>query len=155
MIEKIVNITNHTKEENLERVAKSRTVIVDNLSLDLGSTSKELQKWFLEQLRMKGISNVQIVDIDVDSGGADNSVQVELEHQDMIDLFKRLDGVQCLGEAIKVRKVGEETTQTNAQAAVIDLTALQEITGRRQPTEVKPDAQALPGDPIEGVDPEI
>ena len=110
MIEKIVNITNHTKEENLERVAKSRTVIVDNLSLDLGSTSKELQKWFLEQLRMKGISNVQIVDIDVDSGGADNSVQVELEHQDMIDLFKKLDGVQCLGEAIKVRKVGEETT---------------------------------------------
>lgn len=124
MIEKIVNITNHTKEENLERVAKSRTVIVDNLSLDLGSTSKELQKWFLEQLRMKGISNVQIVDIDVDSGGADNSVQVELEHQDMIDLFKKLDGVQCLGEAIKVRKVGEETTQTNAQAAVIALTAL-------------------------------
>lgn len=74
MIEKIVNITNHTKEENLERVAKSRTVIVDNLSLDLGSTSKELQKWFLEQLRSIGISNVQIVDIDVDSGGADNSV---------------------------------------------------------------------------------
>jgi len=42
----------------------------------------------------------------------------------MIDLFKKLDGVQCLGEAIKVRKVGEETTQTNAQAAVIALTAL-------------------------------
>ena len=112
-----------------------------------------MQKWFLEQLRKIGISNVQIVDIDVDSGGADNSVQVELEHQDMIDLFKKLDGVQCLGEAIKVRKVGEETTQTNAQAAVIALTALQEITGRRQPDQAKPDAQAPTAEPIEGVDP--
>lgn len=74
MIEKIVKVSGSGKAENLERVANSRTVIVDNLSLDLGSTSKELQKWFLEQLRMKGIANVQIVDIDVKSGGADNSV---------------------------------------------------------------------------------
>ena len=58
MIEKIVKVSGAGKAENLERVANSRTVIVDNLSLDLGSTSKELQKWFLEQLRSKGITNV-------------------------------------------------------------------------------------------------
>ena len=48
MIEKIVKVSGAGKAENLERVANSRTVIVDNLSLDLGSTSKELQKWFLD-----------------------------------------------------------------------------------------------------------
>ena len=58
MIEKIVKVSGAGKAENLERVANSRTVIVDNLSLDLGSTSKELQKWFLEKLRSKGIANV-------------------------------------------------------------------------------------------------
>ena len=47
MIEKIVKVSGAGKAENMERVANSRTVIVDNLSLDLGSTSKELQKWFL------------------------------------------------------------------------------------------------------------
>lgn len=132
MIEKIVKISGAGKAENEERVAKSRTIIVDNLSLDLGSTSKELQKWFLEQLALKGVFNVQIVDIDVESGGADNSVQVELQNQEMIDLFKKIDGVLCLGEAIKVRRVGEETTQTNAQAAVIALTALNDITGKKK-----------------------
>ena len=85
MIEQIVNISGADRAQNEERVAKSRTIIVDNLSLDLGSTSKELQKWFLEQLAKKGVFNVQIVDIDVESGGADNSVQVELQNQEMIE----------------------------------------------------------------------
>ena len=58
MIEKIVKVSGAGKAENMERVANSRTVIVDNLSLDLGSTSKELQKWFLEQLYLKSITNV-------------------------------------------------------------------------------------------------
>ena len=58
MIEKIVKVSGASKAENVERVANSRTVIVDNLSLDLGSTSKELQKWFLEQLHLKGVNNV-------------------------------------------------------------------------------------------------
>lgn len=46
----------------------------------------------------------------------------------MIEQFRKLDGIKCLGETLKVRRIGEETTQTNAQAAVIALTALQEIT---------------------------
>lgn len=46
----------------------------------------------------------------------------------MIEQFKQLDGLECLGETLKVRRIGEETTQTNAQAAVIALNALKEIT---------------------------
>jgi hypothetical protein len=37
-----------------------------------------------------------------------------------------------LGETISVRKVGEETTHTSAQAAVIALKALNMITGQKQ-----------------------
>ena len=47
----------------------------------------------------------------------------------MIEQFKMLDGVLCLGEPLRVRRKGEETTQTNAQAAIIALNALQQITG--------------------------
>ena len=51
-----------------------------------------------------------------------------MANQDMIEQFKQLDGLECLGETLKVRRIGEETTQTNAQAAVIALNALKEIT---------------------------
>lgn len=60
---------------------------------------------------------------------------MELANQDMVDQFKRLDGSICLGEKISVRKVGEETTRTNAQAAVIALKALNMITGGQKPAE--------------------
>ena len=53
----------------MERVANSRTIIVDNVPLDLGITSKELQKFFLEQLESLGAKNVYIIDIDVQTGG--------------------------------------------------------------------------------------
>ena len=49
----------------------------------------------------------------------------------MIEPFKKLDGVECLGEVIKVRRVGEETTQTNAQAAVIAIKAFFDVTGKK------------------------
>jgi hypothetical protein len=47
----------------------------------------------------------------------------------MIESFKKLDGITCLGEPLRIRRRGEETTQTNAQAAIIALSALQSITG--------------------------
>jgi hypothetical protein len=47
----------------------------------------------------------------------------------MVEHFKKLNGALCLGEKITVRKVGEETTRTNAQAAVIALKALSLIKG--------------------------
>ena len=55
----------------------------------------------------------------------------------MIEQFRVLDGIQCLGEQLKVRRIGEETTQTNAQAAVIALSALNEITkgGKAKPKD--------------------
>ena len=136
MIAKVVEVSGAEKSKNMERVANSRTVIVDNVSLDLGMTSKELQKYFLEQLSLKGVNNVYIIDIDVQTGGQNNSIQVELSNQDMIEQFRVLEGHECLGETLKIRRIGEETTQTNAQAAVIALNALQEITrGGKQKTK--------------------
>ena len=32
----------------------------------------------------------------------------------MVEVFKQIDGKVCLGEKISVRKIGEETTKTNA-----------------------------------------
>lgn len=46
----------------------------------------------------------------------------------MIPQFGKLDGILCLGETLKVRKMGEETAQTNAQAAIIAINALKSIT---------------------------
>jgi hypothetical protein len=58
-------VSGANRETNLERVANSRTVIVDNIPLDLGLTSKELHSFFLQKLKEKGLENIQIVDIDV------------------------------------------------------------------------------------------
>lgn len=46
----------------------------------------------------------------------------------MVDKIKKLDGVKCLGENMRVRRINEETVQTNAQAAAIALAALKSLT---------------------------
>jgi hypothetical protein len=46
----------------------------------------------------------------------------------MVEMIKKLDGINCLGEKMKVRRVNEETASTNAQAAAITLTVLKSIT---------------------------
>jgi hypothetical protein len=56
------------------------------------------------------------------------SIAVELLEKSMVDRLKKLDGTPCLGEKLKVRKVNEETAQTNAQAAAITLAALKSLT---------------------------
>ena len=56
------------------------------------------------------------------------SIAVELFDKSMVDRMKRLDGIHCLGEKLKVRRVNEETAQTNAQAAAITLAALKALT---------------------------
>lgn len=64
----------------------------------------------------------------------------------MVEKFKRLDGKVCLGEKISVRKIGEETTKTSAQAAVIALKALNMITGskvHKNPDEKAEDEQEI------------
>jgi hypothetical protein len=57
-IKKVAEVSGANRETNLERVANSRTVIVDNIPLDLGLTSKELQNFFLQKLREKGLTDV-------------------------------------------------------------------------------------------------
>jgi len=65
-------------QANRERVAKSRTVLIDNIPLDLGITSRELQRFFLTKLAELGYKahDVQIVDCDVAAGGSTVSVEV-------------------------------------------------------------------------------
>jgi hypothetical protein len=65
-------------QENRERVAKSRTVLIDNIPLDLGLTSRELQRFFLAKLCELGYGaqDVQIVDCDVATGSSTVSVEV-------------------------------------------------------------------------------
>ena len=75
MIAKVVEVSGAEKRENMERVANSRTLIVDNVPLDLGMTSKELQKFFLEELeRNHNVTSVYIIDIDAQAGGQNNSI---------------------------------------------------------------------------------
>ena len=88
MITRMREVSGADAQKNKERVANSRTVIVDNVCLDFGMTSKELQKFFLEQLELKGLTNVYIIDIDVQTGGHNNSIQVQLSSQDMIEQFR-------------------------------------------------------------------
>ena len=106
--------------------------VLEKIKLELLSPPKNL-KGFYQQLKIKlgDTHTLQIVDIDIEEGGT-NSVFVELATHDMVNQFKSLDGVTCLGEPISVRKQGEETTQTSAQAAVIALKALGMITGQKQ-----------------------
>lgn len=37
------------------------------------------------------------------------SIAVELKEKWMVDKFKKLDGIYCLGEKLKVRRLNEET----------------------------------------------
>ena len=120
-------VTGVDKETNLKRVEQSRTVLIENIPLDLGLTSRELQRFFHAKLQELGFtqSQIQIVDCDVT---ASTTVAVEVTEQAMVDILKKLDGEVCLGERLKVRRKGEETIETNALAAVIALQALNMLT---------------------------
>lgn len=56
------------------------------------------------------------------------SIAVELREKWMVDRVKKLDGIHCLGENLKVRRLNEETAQTNAIAAAITVAALKQLT---------------------------
>ena len=56
---------------------------------------------------MLGEKDVVIVDIDLHHGPT--SIAVELFDKSMVDKMKKLDGVNCLGEKLKARRVNEET----------------------------------------------
>jgi len=106
---------------------KSKTVIVENISADLGLSANELKTWFLEQLQDRFISAVTIESVDVISLAPTNAVQVNLGDFDMLEQFTKIDGVTCLGKPIRVRKADEETTLINAQAKAATVSALQSV----------------------------
>lgn len=57
------------------------------------------------------------------------SIAVELKDKSMVDKIKKLDGIHCLGESLRIRRLNEETTQTNMYSAAITLVALQNLIG--------------------------
>jgi len=70
----------------------------------------------------------------------------------MVARLKRLDGTMCLGEKLRVRKINEETTQTQAQASAIAIQALLSLQGGNkllQKGNEKEDTE--PGENREGV----
>lgn len=115
-----------TEEDAIQkekRLAASKTVIIENIALDLGMTAREIQKFLLDNLNIIGERGVEIVDIDMNNGPT--SIAVELAQKSMVDKIKKLDGViHCLGELLHVRKLNEETVHTNIQSAAITLVAL-------------------------------
>jgi hypothetical protein len=75
----------------------------------------------LQKLKDLGYSDTEIQIVDCDVANASTTVSVEVTTQAMVEILKQLDGQVCLGETLRVRKIGEETTEANAQAAVIAL----------------------------------
>ena len=108
-------VTGEDEDTKLKRVAASKTVIIENIALDLGLTAREIQKFILDQVEKhyggeKGI--VEIVDIDMTNGPT--SIAVELAEKGMVEKLKKLDEqIVCLGESLHIRKLNEETVHTN------------------------------------------
>jgi hypothetical protein len=107
-------VTGEDEDTKLKRIAASKTVIIENIALDLGLTAREIQKFILDQVEKhygeKGI--VEIVDIDMTNGPT--SIAVELAEKSMVEKLKKLDGqIVCLGESLHIRKLNEETVHTN------------------------------------------
>lgn len=72
-----------------------------------------------------------------------SSIAVELLEKPMLDKMKKLDGLHCLGEKLKVRKLNEETAQTNAIAAAITVAALKSLTSGNDDAEINLKAGSL------------
>lgn len=121
------------KEENerLKKIAQSRTVVIENLGLDLGLTSKDILKFLRDRLIFLGErGDLQIVDIDMNPLNNkinNNSISVQVADVFMVARLKRLDGTMCLGQKLRVRKPNEETSHTTAQASAITIQALLDL----------------------------
>jgi hypothetical protein len=88
-------VTGEDKKKHEERIAASKTVIIENLALDLGLSAKDIQKFLLDKLQEMGEQNIKIVDVDMNYGPS--SVSVELQDRSMVDQLKKLNGLNCLG----------------------------------------------------------
>ena len=72
-----------------------------------------------------------------------SSIAVELREKYMLEKMKKLDGLYCLGEKLKVRKLNEETTQTHAMAAAITVAALNSLKSGQNEAELNMKAGTL------------
>lgn len=77
--------------------------------------------------------DVQISNIDLNPFNSknNNSISIQVIDVFMVSRLKRLNGISCLGEKLKVRKIDEETSQTNAQASAIAIQALLDLQGNK------------------------
>ena len=66
----------------------------------------------MEELKTLGEETVEIIDIDLTYGPT--SISVELQSKEMVDKVKKLSGIKVLGDTLKVRRINEETTESNA-----------------------------------------
>lgn len=126
------NVNQQDRDEaELKKIAMSKTVIIDNLSLDLGLTAKETIKWIKERLVFLGErGDVQIMDINMNPFNQkvnNSSISLQVSDIFMVSRLKRLDNTMCLGKKLRVRKPNEETSQTNAQASAIAIQALLDL----------------------------
>jgi hypothetical protein len=124
-------VTGEDQAQKEKRLAASKTVIIEGLALDLGITARELQKFILDALRKENGSSTDVEIADIDMCNGPTSVAVELADRTMVETLKRLDGkLSLLGETLHIRRLNEETVQTNIQSAAIALAAMQEMIGR-------------------------
>lgn len=130
-------VTGEDTVQKERRLAASKTVIIENIALDLGLTARELQKFLLDHIEKHygTRSSIDIVDIDLTNGPT--SIAVELADRSMVELLKNLDGkLVCLGETLHIRRLNEETVHTNIQSAAITLVALKNLTSGSGGAEV-------------------
>jgi hypothetical protein len=101
-------VTGEDENTKLKRIAASKTVIIENIALDLGLTAREIQKIILDQVEKhygeKGIA--EIVDIDMTNGPT--SIAAELAEKGMVEKLRNLigrlsasDGAFKLGNLMK------------------------------------------------------
>jgi RNA recognition motif-containing protein len=80
-------VTGEDAFQKERRLAASKTVIIENIALDLGLTAREIQKFLLEQYNtVYKDSGLDIIDIDMSNGPT--SIAVELAEKSMVDRIK-------------------------------------------------------------------
>lgn len=86
------NVTGEDAFQKERRLAASKTVIIENIALDLGLTAREIQKFVLEQFQKVYGSKESLEIVDIDMNNGPTSIAVELGDKSMVDHIKTLDG---------------------------------------------------------------
>lgn len=88
-------------EEEIKKIALSKTVVIENLSLYLGLTAKEIIRWIKDSLVYHGErGDITIIDFNLNPFNVPfNNTSISLQVADvfMVARLKRLDSTMCLG----------------------------------------------------------